>query len=127
MAAVEVLLDEADRQKHGIPQPLLFDLQVLDDLPFSVSGAWEDELIEATGQGIGELLGGLGKGRAKSKVALVWLALKMAAANPADVPNFDGFDVAWRHVKTRGSAKTKGADADPPAPGSSEPSPETPA
>lgn len=129
MAVVEVLLDEADRQKHGIPQPLLFDLRMLDDLPFSKSGAWEDELIAATGQGIGELLGGLSRGRAKSKVALVWLALKLAAANQADVADFAKFDIAWRHVKTRAvpKPKSKADDADPPAGGSSEPSPETPA
>lgn len=126
MVAMEVLLDEADRQKHGIPTPLLFDLRMLDDLPFSKSGAWEDELIAATGQGIGELLGGLSRGRAKSKVALVWLALKIAAANPADVDDFAKFDIAWRHVKTRTASKrkSKADDADPPAGGSSEPASE---
>lgn len=119
MAAVKVLTAKRDQEKHKLPDPLLFDLGALDDLPYSVSGAWEDELVAATGQGIGELLGGLTRGRAKSKVALVWLACKMA---DVEVPKFAQFDIAWRHVKTRDVPVVRAGDAqDPPAGGSSEP------
>jgi hypothetical protein len=125
---LELALDPRDREKYGAPEWLPFDVQQLDDLPFSVSGKWDAELVTATGKGIFQLLThDLLLNQAAGKVALAWLALKLADLDP---PDFEDFDIRWRLVRERdlvlqaAKRKKRGGDADPPPSGSSEPSPE---
>lgn len=124
---LELALDPRDREKYGAPEWLPFDLRKFDDLPFSVSGKWDAELVAATGRGVHELLTqDLLRNRAAGKMALVWLALHLADLDP---PDFDDFDLRWRLVKDRDlelekAKQRKRGDVDPPPSGSSEPSPE---
>lgn len=118
MAALEFALDPRDLKKHGGPEWIPLDVDALNDLPWSVSGPWDRELVTATGgKGIAKLLtAGLVNKTADGVVALVWVARKMA---DVDTPPFAEFDILWRKVDRR--ATPQAVDADPPSSGSSEP------
>lgn len=116
---LEFALDPRDRQEYGGPEWVPFDAEQLNDLPWSVSGKWDRELVAATGQGITRLLlAGLQGGTADGVTALMWLTRKLA---DVDTPPFGEFDIRWRKIRRRA---TKAADVDPPDSGSSEPASE---
>lgn len=117
MDLLEFALDPRDQATYGGPEWVPLDPEQLNDLPFSVSGPWDRELIKDTGHGISELVvRGLDGATADGKRALVWLARKMAGI---DTVPFARFDIRWRRVRMR---PVEVADADPPSNGSSEPS-----
>lgn len=138
---LELALDPRDQENHPGPEWVKFDLAALDDLPFSVSGEWDRELVAATGHGIVHLLRyALPRGQASGKTALMWLARKMA---DIDTVPFEEFDIRWRRIRDRDleadakakaakarssrasrAAKAQAGDADPPPSGSSEPASE---
>lgn len=116
---LEFALDPRDHEKYGGPEWLEFDAERLNDLPFSVTGPWDRELVKATDQGITQLLiRGLEGGTADGVTALMWLARKLA---DVETPDFAKFDVRWRKIRRRPTKPAVG-DADPPPNGSSEPS-----
>lgn len=116
---LEFALDPRDHKTHGGPEWVVLDSAELDDLPFSVSGVWDRELIQQTGQGIAELIvAGLERKTADGRRALVWLARKLGNI---ETPAYAAFDIRWRRVRVR---LPKEADASPPQDGSSEPSSE---
>lgn len=118
--AVEFKLDPRDQEKYKGPEWVSLEADELNDLPWTVSGPWDRELVKATGLGITKLISyGLIEETADGVTALVWLARKLA---DVDTPPFAQFNIMWRRVERRAA---KVADGDPPASGSSEPSSET--
>lgn len=118
MTALEFALDPRDQEKYGGPEWVVFDAEAFDDLPWSVSGPWDRELVAATGgRGVARLIvDGLASGTADGITALIWLSRMMAGI---DTPAFVQFDIRWR--KHRKRAVRQVVDVDPPASGSSEP------
>ncbi len=112
----EFKLDERDRKAIGGPEWVLFDRAALDDQPFETLHRWESEI----GAGITWVLAReFGRGTAVGIKAIVWIAYKMGGHTDK---SFAQFALNYpRKVLVRDAGAI---DADPPQPGSSEPSSE---
>lgn len=108
-------LDPRDQEKYGGPEWVTWDLAVLDDTPFDQIHRWETQL----GMGIGALLTReFARGTAMGVKGVIWLARQMS---DVPEPSFADFNIRVRRIRSRAPR----GDANPPASGSSEPSPET--
>lgn len=114
MAGIELKLDPRDQETYGGPEWVKLDRDAVDDLPFSELGRIEREM----GVSITHLFAAeFAKGTALGIKGVVWLARQLAG----ETESFVDFDIRVRRVRHRRA----GGDANPPAPGSSEPSSET--
>lgn len=114
MAGIELKLDPRDWEKYGGPEWVTFDREVVDDMPFSDLNRIEQQL----GVSITHLVTReFAKGTALGIKGVVWIARQAAG----ETESFAEFDIRTRRVRHR----RPGGDANPPAPGSSEPSSET--
>ena len=120
--STELRLCDEDRKAHGdesTPEWVTFDKDALDELPFDQLHAWEREMGVSAVLLVGREFATF---TALGIKGVVWLAWKMAGL---ETPDFEDFNIKTMKVEyktTKPARVRKGADADPPADGSSEPS-----
>lgn len=122
MGLIELRLGDDDMKEYapeGAPEWTPHDREALDDAPFDVLRPWEKEIRQTDDTSIQKLVyvefpsaTGIGI------KAAVWLSWKMSGL---DTPSWAEFNLKPNRVRWHSSED----DADPPASGSSEPSPET--
>lgn len=113
--ANQYALDPRDHAKYGGPEWVTYDSEKVDDLEFDQIHRWEREM----GYSIAQIVGHeLPRASAVGIKGVVWLARQLAGETE---PKFSDFKIRPRLVRHR---TEPGADARPPAQGSSEPSPE---
>lgn len=109
----------ADREKYGLPEWVLYDKDMLDDVSFDQLDAWDREMIEAYGFGINTLVAKeFIEATVRGINGMFWLTCKMRGV---EVPGLDVFKLRTRVMMFR---SPKAADVGPPDGHSSDTSPE---
>ena len=113
--AIEFRLCDEDREKHGGPEWVAFDITGLDDIPLDKLDALERQLMGMWGIGFPRLVAEeMPENTLRARRACVWLARKIADVKTPDLAEFaiNARRVMVREVKPTG-------EGDPPAQASS--------